>query len=122
MRTSRIGDAQLLEIGFFRRPSALSASLMAWRSFAIAFFTSLRCALPVASSAREARSPAAVNFFWMPGGTDSVWQTEGLTVLPKAQVTPSLPVFTASAGHAAPEPVQSSAMSQASTAARQTVP
>src|SRR6266403_3823075 len=57
----------------------------------------------------------------MPGGTESVWQTEGLTEFPNAQLTPSLPVFTASAGHVAPEPVQFSAMSQASTAARHTV-
>src|SRR6266404_2411970 len=57
----------------------------------------------------------------MPAGTDSVWQTDGLTEFPNAQLTPSLPVFTASAGHVAPEPVQFSAMSQASTAARHTV-
>src|SRR6266566_5215420 len=119
VRTSRIGDAQLLEILF--RPSALFTSLMACRSFAIALLSSLLCALPLFPSARETRESAAVNFFWMPGGTDSVWQTEGLTELPNAQLTPSLPVFTASAGHAAPEPVQFSAMSQASTAARHTV-
>src|SRR2546425_141992 len=57
----------------------------------------------------------------MPDGTVSVWQTDGLTEFPNAQLTPSLPVFTASAGHVAPEPVQFSAMSQASTAARHTV-
>src|SRR3989442_8535965 len=91
VRTSRIGDAQLLDILF--RPSALFTSLMACRSFAIAFLSSLCCALPVFPSARGTIEPAAVNFFSMPGGTDSVWQTAGLTELAKAQVMASLPVF-----------------------------
>src|SRR5438046_5584641 len=41
VRTSRIGDPQSLEIGFFFRRSALLTSLMAWRSLARAFLSSL---------------------------------------------------------------------------------
>src|SRR5205814_9597679 len=93
VRTSRIGDAQALEIGFLWRPSALSTSLMAWRSFAIAFLSALCCAFPLFPSARATRESAAANFFRIPAGTDCASQTEGSTELRKAQVKASLPVL-----------------------------
>ena len=77
VRTSRIGDPQSLEIGFFFRRSALLTSLMAWRSLARAFLSSLCRAFPVFPSARETSESAAVNFFWMLRGTDWLAQAEG---------------------------------------------